>query len=132
MRVPGPSRIGRTGEGRAGAVAGRGRRFHEAAGLVDGLEQPFDPLAQLGVVAAGPVEEGGALGRVVPVQGLEEDGAFGTRHGEVSPGPEPTLPTSATALSSMRRPGRATPRFFGTIPARSYSGSISRRSQARA
>ena len=149
MRVPGPSRIGRApaaSESRPSpVVAGRGRRFHEAAGRVEGLEQPFDPPAQLGLVAAGPVEEGGALGRVGPVQGLEEDGAFGTRHGEVPPGSGPMLAdvgdgpilNATSGASSRQEIGFPADSAIGDPraarePDLRRPGSISRRSQARA
>ena len=47
-------------------------------------------------------------------------------------GRRPMPPTSATALSSMRRPGRSSRQNLSGRSRGSYSGSISRRSQARA
>src|SRR5205807_5227174 len=53
-----------------------GWRLQEAARLLVALQQPFDPLAQGKVGGASPVQEGGALGRVFFLQGLNEDGLF--------------------------------------------------------
>src|SRR5262249_15169246 len=75
-QLAGPEdRAGALGDWIIGGGSQRGR-FEEAASLRVLLEQPLDPLAQGGVAAAHPVQEGNSLGGVFLLQGFDEEGLF--------------------------------------------------------
>ena len=122
------------GDGRASSTAaapGRGRQSRKSSGLLVAPEQRLDPLAQGRVRGAGPVQERRPLGRVVPLQGLDEDGLFPHRS---------RLPVDrSTGLHlPMRHPGRNCARsgklFYPGRGSSAYRGVIpsASRSQARA